>query len=685
MAAGLLAQQPQPTFRTEANFVRVDVFVSRDGSPVGGLTAADFELFEDGVSQTIETFEHVIVRPAGPQDTRVEPDSQRQGNEMAADPRSRVFVIFLDTYHVTVTASHNIAEPLKTLVDRIIGPDDLVGVMTPDMSASGLVLGRKTVVLQEALTKNWYWGRRFEQTRQDRVEYLYEQCFPPTDQERDAGHLRSPLAKALIDRRRERNVLTAVQDLVRHLNGLRDERKAILLVSEGWALFRPNHSLMVLRQDSRGRQVDPVPGRPEIFVGPDGRLTAKADPRDPVGGTQYECDRDRVHVAGLDNEQYFRDILGEANRANASFYPIDPRGLPAFDTPIGPDPPPPPAIDHALLRQRQDALRTAAANTDGLAVMNSNDIDRGLRRIADDLTSYYLIGYYSTNAKLDGRFRSIKVRVKQAGLDVRARRGYRAATAEEVAAARPAPPSAGAPAAAETAALTAALGRLSSIRAGAPFRLHAIAARAESGVRVWIAGELDLPASKTAEWLNGADVALLLSGAGGEQGAARAAVEANARSFLVSVPLESTREIHVQARLTPRAGAKPLGEVLVVRPPETQKHVFASSEPLLFRTTGGGASAVRPAADFRFSRNERARLELPLAAGARATGGRVLDRAGQPLEVPVTLSQRSDGDTNWAAADVTLAPLSSGDYAIEITGEREGARETVVAAIRVVR
>ena len=35
-----------------------------------------------------------------------------------------------------------------------------------------------------------------------------------------------------------------------------------------------------------------------------------------------------------DNDKYFRDILGEANRANVSFYPIDPRGLPVFDTDI---------------------------------------------------------------------------------------------------------------------------------------------------------------------------------------------------------------------------------------------------------------------------------------------------------------------------------------------------------------
>jgi hypothetical protein len=79
-----------------------------------------------------------------------------------------------------------------------------------------------------------------------------------------------------------------------------------------------------------------------------------------------------------------------------------------------------------------------------LAVANSNDIEKGLRRMADDLTSYYLLGYYSTNSKLDGRFRQIKVRTQQPGVDIRARRGYKAATEREMTEARGAAAGAGA-------------------------------------------------------------------------------------------------------------------------------------------------------------------------------------------------------------------------------------------------
>ena len=88
------------------------------------------------------------------------------------------------------------------------------------------------------------------------------------------------------------------------------------------------------------------------------------------------------------------------------------------------------------LQARADSRYVLAVNTDGIALANNNDLSGQMRRIADDLTSSCLIGYYSTNAKLDGKYRAIKVRVKRPGIEVRARRGYRAATEAEVAAAR---------------------------------------------------------------------------------------------------------------------------------------------------------------------------------------------------------------------------------------------------------
>ena len=69
-------------------------------------------------------------------------------------------------------------------------------------------------------------------------------------------------------------------------------------------------------------------------------------------------------------------------------------------------------------------------------MLDSNDLKAQLRRAADDLTSYYLMGYYSTNSRPDGKFRAIKVRSKRPGIEIRARRGYNTATAAEIEAAR---------------------------------------------------------------------------------------------------------------------------------------------------------------------------------------------------------------------------------------------------------
>lgn len=446
--------QPPPRFRTETNLVRVDVYATKDGVPVQDLKAEDFEIFEDNTPQTINSFEHIVVTPAGPTEALVEPSSVMRANQLAADPRRRVFVLYLDTEHVGYEGSYLIKEPLIELMTRIMSADDLVGVMTPTMSPSQLTFGRRTQVIEEGLRRNWTWGRRTSIMLDEREE-LYSQCFPPT---KDYETVPSVLAQKMIDRRRERLVLDSLQDLIRHMGAIREGRTAVITVSDGWRLFQPDPTMTVLRTDSGGRQADPIPGGPPpVGVGPEGGLTTRVNNGGFAPSDRTECEKDRAELAMVDHERIFRDLFGEANRNNVSFYPIDPRGLPAFDTPIGPAPPLSPAADRAQLTMRTDSLHTLALNTDGLALVNSNDLRKQIRRVADDLTSYYLVGYYSTNGKLDGKFRNIKVRSKRPGIEVRSRKGYRAATQEEVDAARA---SASAPIPDTKATVTRALGHI---------------------------------------------------------------------------------------------------------------------------------------------------------------------------------------------------------------------------------
>jgi hypothetical protein len=128
-----------------------------------------------------------------------------------------------------------------------------------------------------------------------------------------------------------------------------------------------------------------------------------------------------------------RDMIAAATRANVAIYGVDPRGLGATfdnvadvqsfpdDTSLG--------LNQSALfnevRLAQDSLRTMSDETGGFAVVNRNDFDTAFQRIVDDNSSYYMLGYYSSNERRDGRFRRIEVRLKnRPGMVVRARKGY---------------------------------------------------------------------------------------------------------------------------------------------------------------------------------------------------------------------------------------------------------------------
>jgi VWFA-related protein len=404
IAAGVLAQTPAPqppTFRTEANYVRVDVFpTTKDGAPILDLTQQDFELLESGAPQKIEQFEHVMIRAVA-QGTRVDPNTVGQMRAMLENPRARVFVVFLDIGHVTVEGSHRIRQPLTDTLDRLIGPDDLVGVMTPDMSPTDIAFARKTTTIEGFLARHWTWGESQQTYRTDPVERMYETCFPLA------------IAEEMIERRRQKMTLDAFQDLAVFLRGVREERKAIIAVTDGFVAVGPNPNLM----QAGGNESPPLP--PPVTVDPrTGRLTAK-DTTNPNAAPQSDCWRDRIQLANWDGDAEFRRMLDVVNRANASFYPVNPRGLEVFDSPI--NAPVPLTADLARVRARTDMLLTLAENTDGVAVVNTNDLGGAMKRIVDDLSNYYLLGYYSTG-KLDGRFHPISVRVKRPGVRVRARR-----------------------------------------------------------------------------------------------------------------------------------------------------------------------------------------------------------------------------------------------------------------------
>jgi VWFA-related protein len=412
------AQEPQPQpqpetprFRAGTNLVRVDVYATEKGQAALDLTAEDFEVFEDNAAQKIEIFEFVKPRAPVPQEQRTEPRSLLQSRQMAADPSVRLFVLFYDLQNVSIAGAYHANKSVFEFVNTVIGEDDMVGVLTSDMSPLDLTFARRTSAMERYFTANWAWGQRNQAVTTDPVEEALKTCY--FGQRSASGGLDD-----LISRHREMKTLNALDGLVTHLDGIREERKFVVIFTEGWRLHQPD-------QRSASPVEGDVPQGPGVRIGSDGRLTTK----EAEGSADYQaCEQRRVMLAQADNNQEFQRIMQRANRANVSFYPVDGRGLQVYDERYRYNPA---QVVATQTNARREALYRMAEATDGIAVVNTNDVSGGLARIVADTSSYYLLSYYSTNSRMDGGFRRIRVRVKKPGIAVRARPGYLAPTDAE--------------------------------------------------------------------------------------------------------------------------------------------------------------------------------------------------------------------------------------------------------------
>jgi len=677
---GAQSQSTQPTFRTGANYVRVDVYPTRGGMPVTDLQREDFELFDDKVPQTIDEFEHLVIRSAGPQETRREPNTIAESRQALLEPRARVFVLFLDIGHVELAASRRIRTPLIEALDRLIGSDDLIAVMTPKMSPRDVTFARRTTTIEGFLSRYW-WGERDRLNFADPVEDLYARCYPGIPRPGEAVAPDQGIAQEMILRRREKQTLDALQDLVRFLGGVREERKAIITITDGWRLYERNGAL--------ARPIDgQVPTGPIVGINP-ATGTLGTRPPDSTGRTaNADCERDRFALSQLDDGLQFRNMLDEANRANASFYPIDPRGLAVFDEDIVPaagvgaginaNPTISPAEDRARLMARNTSLRTLAEATDGLAVLDNNDLSRGLRRVVDDLSSYYLLGYYSTG-KLDGRFHALTVRVKRAGIQVRARRGYLANTEAAIAAAAVPPTPAATMAAAEARVINAAVGSLSALARELPVAVHAASGWNPSGSAVvYVVAEAGRGLERD-DWSGGGQAdAMLVDRAGRTAATARAEIVPGSSSVRLALTstalLAGDYQLQVRTKGTRASAAASDTVAITIAPaPQTTGAMYIRRGP----TTG---NREMPTADLRFRRSERLRVDVLSSTGDAAVA-RLLDRNGGALAVPVTSTVRNDSDgSRWQSAELVLAPLAPGDYLVELSS---GAARTL-APFRVI-
>jgi hypothetical protein len=154
----------------------------------------------------------------------------------------------------------------------------------------------------------------------------------------------------------------------------------------------------------------------------------------PFAGENDPREQTAQAFSTADLYSQLRDVFIAATRNNTAIYTVDPRGLATnefdIDENVGP------RQDQDMLTASTNTLRSIAEETDGRAIVGRNDLAKGLQLAMQDSTAYYLIGYTSAQAPIDGKFHPIKVQLsaaaKRRGLQVRARRGYWAATPEDV-------------------------------------------------------------------------------------------------------------------------------------------------------------------------------------------------------------------------------------------------------------
>ena len=629
-AAQAPPQQPQqPVFRAGVNLVQVDAYpTGPDGKIVEGLSLADFQILEDGKPQRIESSEFIRVDLNTPEAERRDPNTQEEGNRLAADPRNRVFIIFLDRYHGSLYGSYAMQRPLVDMLNRMLSPNDLFGVTTVYTRPRDLILGRQTETLEDQLAKNWTWGLASGVIDLEPEEQHIQRCYG------------NPVALAVAARTREERTLNAIDGMIDYLGAMREARKVFIVFTKGWPLFRPEPGVA----QTLLKQIDG--GVPQVGVSTGGQLTMT--PAVAPGMADWtRCSTDLIRAYGLDNARKFQDLIDHARRANVTFYPVNPNGLTGG---------------------ANDVLRSLANETDGFTTF-TNDMRAHLKRIADDVSAYYVLGYYS-NAKPDGAFHKIEVKVSRPDTRVKARRGFVASMLSEGA---PAPGTSrpGAPSG-----LTDAMGVLSRLRTSAEVFLAGTVDNGAISVVTELAGSV----ASTGAWLNGSSVVVTASSADGTTTEGKGRIEPGARGALVRVPAPAgAGPYRVDVRVT--SGREELSERMDVasRPPGDA----LLGTPMLYRATPAATSPLRPVADMQYRRTERAHVEWPLLTPIDQRSARLIAKDGNPLPVPVTLTERDRDGSPMLAADLVLAPLAVGDYVIEVTTGAGSRMEKTYVALRI--
>jgi VWFA-related protein len=396
------ARQQPPVFRSSVDLIQVDVSApDRDGRPVRGLTADDFTLLENGRPREVVAFAEVNV-PEGAVDRAawvrdVPPDVRT--NELGD---GRLFALILDDAAIPpdLRIASNARAIGRSVIERM-GPDDLAAVIYVNDS-------RRSVDFTNDR------GRLLAAVAAFTPGFAYSDQVASTDNQQFFASIRT------------------LGLVAGHLTQVPQRRKAIIYVSTG----APVEAGAVATADRIGSRGTPV-------------LDQLAE-----GGTMdTSTSRDLVDAMAEIVEARPQDAFGaamhnafiRAQHGNVNIYSIDPAGVGGLEAFLqqrvrnvrlgGPLMTPAEAMVQA--RMHRDYLQTVAAESGGRAILGTNDLVKGLNRIFDENSAYYLLGYQASRDPADRAVKRISIRVNRPGVSARTRNAYFGTPPKPTAAAGP--------------------------------------------------------------------------------------------------------------------------------------------------------------------------------------------------------------------------------------------------------
>jgi len=370
--------QDPPTFRVQIDAVTMDVIVRDDqGRFIADLKKDDFEVYEDGVKQEIAsmTMSHggrvtnlLEAPPPAPPEGVILPPMRRM------NPTSgRIFLFFVDDLHMQFQSTPRVRDLFQRISRTLIHEGDLFAVVSSGPSSIALDLTYDKRRMDEAIKKMTGAGMK-----------------PSEIIEGPSG--RGGPSEL---RYRAHTAFATMSEALTNLEKVHDRRKALVWVSEGYD-FNPFQN---------SRLGFGGPGSP--FLQNEGARLQNQDNEMNRGDQLNDPQRQSETFSDAELATELGEITRAANRANATIYAIDPRGLVAGGD-IGEEVDPREWSEH--IRKTQDTMRVLAEETGGIAVVNQNDFDKALKRIDAESSDYYVLGYYSSNPDPTVRRRRIELR-----------------------------------------------------------------------------------------------------------------------------------------------------------------------------------------------------------------------------------------------------------------------------------